>query len=150
MMRRANPWLICAGWMSVVAAVAHIACIFGGPEWYIFMGAPRRFAYAAGRGEIMPVVTTLAIAGMLLIWSAFAFSAADVLRRLPLCRLALILISAVLLIRGVGYFILPNAKLWRPDLSLTFMLWSSAICVVMGACFALGTWRAWPKISQRT
>jgi hypothetical protein len=145
----ARPLLIAAGWMSLVAAIAHFACIAGGPDWYIFMGAPRRFAYDAGRGEILPIVITFGLGGMLMVWAAFAFSAAGVFRRLPLCRIALCLISAVLLIRGLGYFILPNAQLWRPDLSQTFMITSSAICVVMGACFALGTWRAWPLLTQR-
>ena len=36
---RRNPWLICGGWLSLAAASAHIACIFGGPDWYRFFGA---------------------------------------------------------------------------------------------------------------
>jgi hypothetical protein len=145
----ARPWLLAAGWMSVVAAVAHFACIIGGPDWYIFMGAPRRFAYEAGRGAILPIVIAFALGGMLMVWAAFAFSAAGAFRRLPLRRLALFLISFVLLTRGIGYFIVPNSQFWRPDLSQTFLITSSAICVVMGACFALGTWRAWPQLSPR-
>jgi hypothetical protein len=147
-MRGGRPWLLAAGWMSVAAAVAHFACIFGGPDWYIFLGAPRRFAYAAGRGELLPLSIAFALGGMLSVWAAFAFSAAGTLRRLPLRRLALFLISAVLLIRGIGYFIIPDSQFWRPDLSQTFLITSSAICVVMGACFALGTWQAWPQLSQ--
>jgi hypothetical protein len=135
--------------MSVAAALAHFACIIGGPDWYIFLGAPRRFAYAAGRGELLPLAIAFALGGMLSVWAAFAFSAAGALRRLPLSRLALFLISAVLLIRGIGYFIVPDAQFWRPDLSQTFLITSSAICVVMGACFALGTWFAWPQLSAK-
>jgi hypothetical protein len=145
----ARPWLIAAAWMSAAAALAHVACIFGGPDWYIFMGAPKGFAYATGWRALVTVAVTLALTGMLSVWAAFAFSAARVIRRLPLCRLALVLISAVLLIRGAGYFIVPDASLWRPDLSQTFMLWSSAVCIVMGACFAIGTWLAWPQLSRK-
>jgi hypothetical protein len=142
-------WLLAAGWMSVTAALAHFAGIVGGPDWYMFLGAPRRFAYAAGRGELLPLAIAFAISGVLSVWAAFAFSAAGTLRRLPLRRLALSLISAVLLIRGMGYFIVPDSQFWRPDLSQTFLMTSSAICVVMGACFALGTWFAWPQLSAK-
>lgn len=148
-MSSGRVWLLAAGWMSVAAAVAHFACIIGGPDWYIFLGAPRRFAYEAGRGALLPLAITVALGGMLSVWAAVAFSAAGALRRLPLRRLALFLISAVLLIRGVGYFIVPNSQFWRPDLSQTFLITSSAICVVMGACFALGTWFAWPQLSAK-
>jgi hypothetical protein len=146
-MNSGRIWLLAAGWMSAAAAIAHFACIIGGPDWYIFLGAPRRFAYAAGRGELLPLGMAFTLGGMLSVWAAFAFSAAGTLRLLPLSRLALFMISAVLLVRGMGYFIVPNAQLWRPDLSQTFMITSSAICVVMGACFALGTWQAWPQLS---
>jgi hypothetical protein len=146
----ARPWLIAAGWMSAAASIAHLACMFGGPKWFIVLGAPKGFAYAAARGAILPYAVAVALATMLAVWAAFAFSAAGVIRRLPLWRLALVLISAVLLIRGCGYFIVPDAKFWRPDLSSTFMWWSSSICIVMGGCFAIGTWRAWPQLSQRT
>jgi hypothetical protein len=145
----ARPWLIAAGALSAVASIAHFACIFGGPDWFIFLGAPKGYAYAAARGAILPYVIAAALGTIIAVWAAFAFSAAGIIRRLPLSRLALVLISAVLLARGFGYFIVPGAKFWRPDLSLTFMWWSSSICIVMGACFALGTWRAWPALSAK-
>ena len=74
-MNAARPWLIAAAGMSAAASIAHMACIAGGPDWYIFLGAPRRFAYDAGRGVIKPIIITLALAGMLAIWAAYAFSA---------------------------------------------------------------------------
>lgn len=133
--------------MSVAASLAHLVCMAFGPAGYLFMGAPSRFAYAAGRGEITPIAITLALASILMGWAIYAFSAAKLIRRLPLMRLALVLISAVLLVRGFGYFAAPVWKGWRPDLSPTFMFWSSAITVVMGLCFAIGTWKAWPQLS---
>ena len=50
----ANPgstWLLIGGELSVVAALLHIACMFGGPDWYRFLGAGEGMARAAARGD---------------------------------------------------------------------------------------------------
>src|SRR3546814_9460437 len=100
----ANPgshWLIVGGWLSVVAALLHIACIFGGPDWYRFFGAGEGMARAAARGDLQPTLITLAIAAVLLVWSAYAFSGAGSLPRLPLLRTGLIVITAIYLLRAL-------------------------------------------------
>ncbi len=149
-MNTARPWLIAAGGMSLVAGLAHLACIVGGTSWYLFLGAPKGFAYAAGRGDLRPALITAGLAAIILAWAAYAFSAAGLFRRLPLRKTALVAISVVLVGRGASYFFAPFWAGWRPDLSQTFIVWSSLITLVMGACFAIGTWRAWPQLSQRT
>jgi hypothetical protein len=138
-----------SGWTSIAAAIAHLACIFGGAPWYLFMGAPPGLVLAAERGNERLAVITVFIAIIILGWAAYAFSAAGLLRRLPFTRPALVAISAVLLGRGLSFFLFPVWRGWRPDLSQIFMIWSSLICLFMGACFAFGTWLAWPKLSQR-
>ena len=145
MTRAINPWLIAAAWMSVVASLLHIACIIGGPEWYRFFGAGERVAHKAAMGSIIPPLMAGGIAAVLAAWAAFAFSAAGILRPLPLTRSALIAIASVLLLRGVLGF----TPAFLPIPSLAFKLWSSAICLGMGICFAIGTWQAWPRLSQR-
>ncbi len=42
-----NTPLIIGGYLSFVAALLHISCIFGGPEWYRFFGAGERMATLA-------------------------------------------------------------------------------------------------------
>ena len=138
-------WLLAAGWMSVAASLLHLACIAGGPDWYRFLGAGEGMARAAERGLWAPALMTMTIALIIAGWAAFAFSAAGILPRLPLLRLALVAISAVLLLRASAYFI---HQQWRPDLSHSFMAWSSAIVLVMGLAFAIGTWKAWPALSK--
>ncbi len=132
--------------MSVAASLLHLACIVGGPPWYRFFGAGERMAQGAERGAAFPALATLAIAAVLAIWAAYALSAAEVIGRLPLMRTALVLISAVLLLRGLG---LPVMRLWRPDLSSPFLYWSSAIVLIYGLLFAVGTWKAWPYLSTK-
>lgn len=139
-------WLIAAGWMSVAASLLHILVIFGGPDWYRFFGAGEQIARAAERGAMMPVFITLFIAGVLATWAVYAFGAAGLVPRLPLMRIALLAIAAVLLARAALVFV---PSLWSPEQWPAFAFWSSAICFIMGACFALGLWQAWPILSQR-
>ncbi len=140
--------LIAAGWMSIAASLLHAGCIIGGPTWYRFFGAGEELARAAERGSPVPAIITAGIAAVLGVWAAYAFSGAGIIVRLPLLRTALVAISAVLLVRGLG---LPLMQIWRPDLSSAFLYWSSAIVTVYGLAFALGTWAMWPALSlERT
>jgi len=142
-----NPWLIAGGWLSIAAALLHIACIFGGPDWYRFFGAGEGIARAAERGMWTPHLMTLGIATVLMIWAAYALSGAGLIRRLPLLRTGLVVISAIYLLRGAMVFM--PATFNRPDLSPDFMLWSSLIVLVYGLIHAIGTWTAWPHLKKR-
>jgi hypothetical protein len=144
-----NPgsgWLVASGWMSLAASLLHIGCIIGGPEWYRFFGAGEEMARAAEQGRWMPAILTLIIAGILAAWAAFAFSAAGRFVRLTLTRTALVLICAVLILRAFAVFI---PSIWAPEQTMAFRIWSSAIVLILGICFAVGTWRAWPELSGK-
>lgn len=141
-----NIWLIAAGMGSLAASALHIACIIGGPAWYRFLGAGERMARMATQDSWVPAAITMAVAAVLAVWAAYAFSGAGLLTRLPLVRTALVLISAVLLLRAAAFLVRSS---WRPDLSFGFMLWSSLIVLALGLCFAIGTWQAWPELSEK-
>lgn len=139
----ANPgstWLLIGGGLSVAAALLHIACIFGGPDWYRFFGAGEGMARAAARGDWQPTLITLFIAAVLLIWAAYAFAGAGTLPRLPLLRTGLVTITAIYLLRGLIFVPL---HLWRPQHTDSFAIWSSLIVFIYGAVYAIGTVKAW-------
>jgi hypothetical protein len=125
----------------------HLATIVGGADWYRFFGAGEDMARMAEEGSMLPALITLAITVLLAIWSAYAFAGAGLLRRLPLMRTALVAIAAIYLLRALT--LVPLALL-RPDLLTPFDLWSSLIVLIYGLCYAIGTWRAWPILSQRS
>lgn len=139
-----NPWLVVAGWLSATASLLHLAVIAGGPDWYRFVGAGEAMARMAERGSLYPPLVTVGIAAVLAAWSAYAFAGAGLMRRLPLMRTALVLISAVYLLRGL---VLVPMLAVRPELVHGFALWSSLIVLVYGVAYAVGTWRAWPSLS---
>ncbi|MGQ0661365.1 hypothetical protein [Sphingosinicella sp.] len=139
-----NLWLIAGGWLSLVASLLHLGVIVGGSDWYRFFGAGEGMARMAERGEWTPALITLGIAAILAIWAAYAFAGAGLIRRLPLMRTALVAISAIYLLRGILLIPVLLQSAPRP-----FDIWSSLIVLIYGAAYALGTWRAWPHLSQR-
>lgn len=136
--------LVIGGWLSVGAALLHVGCIIGGPDWYRFFGAGEDFARWAESGSWMPHILTAGIAIILTVWALFAFSGAGRFAKLPLLRTGLIVISGIYLLRGL---VLIPAVLFSPQPLLPFDYWSSAIVLVYGLLYAFGTWRAWPALS---
>ena len=138
-------WLIAGGSLSIAASLLHLGCIVGGPDWYRFFGAGERVAQAAARGSWVPAAMTSGIAAVLAIWAAYAFSGAGLIARLPLLRTGLVVITAIYVLRGMVLFF-PSA-FQRPDLSESFLRWSSIIVLAFGLVHAIGTWRAWNSLS---
>jgi putative oxidoreductase len=145
LVRRGDRFLVFGGVLTGVASLLHVGIILGGPEWYRFFGAGERMARLAERGSIYPAVVTAGIAAVLGLWALYALSGAGVIRRLPLLRLALALIAAIYLARGVlGIpLVLASDDPYANELrgKMTFMLLSSAICIGLGLCYAFGAAR---------
>ena len=141
-MRRA-PLLILAGTLSALATVLHLAVIVGGPDWYRFFGAGEDMAGMAARGMIQPALVTLAIAAVLALWAAYAFSGAGVIGRLPLLRTGLVAITLIYLARGL---VLVPAVVMGREIN-AFGWWSSLIVLGYGLVYLVGTWRAWPRLA---
>ncbi|MGB3725410.1 MAG: hypothetical protein WA981_06555 [Glaciecola sp.] len=140
-----NYQLVIAGGLSFLASLLHIACIFGGPDWYLFFGAGDRMAQLASVGDPYPTMVTLVIACVLAGWGLYAWSGAGLIFKLPFLKTCLVLITAVYLVRGI-------AGLFAPFLtsdpvvhqnSTTFWLVSSVICCIYGTYYLLGTKKLW-------
>ena len=139
-----NKHLFWAGVAALAGAVLHIAIMFGGPEWYAFFGAPSGLVELARIGHPRAAISCLVIASFLFILAAYAFSGANVIRRLPLLRPVLAMIGFVLIARGALFI---PMILWRPD-SLaricdcrsvdTFIVVTSVLCLAMGASYLFG------------
>ncbi|KAB7647451.1 hypothetical protein [Polymorphobacter fuscus] len=138
-----NGWLVAAGLLSTAASLLHVATIIGSPDWYRFFGAGEELARAAERGSAMPGLVTAAIAAILAVWALYAFSAAGLVRRLPMLRTVLVLITGVYLLRGLA---LVPLLVFKPQLVDTFAIVSSVIVLCYGLTYAVGTWLAWPSL----
>lgn len=144
-MRNSDRLLVLGGVLTAGAALLHVGIIIGGPDWYRFFGAGERMARMAARGSTQPALVTASIAAILGVWALYAFSGAGVIRRLPFLRLALTLIAAVYLARGLFgvpvVMLVDDVYTNQLKAKLTFMVVSSAICIVLGVCYAIGAAR---------
>jgi predicted signal transduction protein with EAL and GGDEF domain len=130
-----NYYLVAGGCLSAVAALMHIGCIIFGASWYRFFGAGEQMAIMAEQGLIKPSIITSFIVVVLSIWSLYAFSAAGVIGRLPFMRLALIVITAIYLVRGAVGFYFVSYPMERTS---EFWIWSSTICLSIGLLYLIG------------
>lgn len=128
---------------SVLAALAHLACIAYGPRAYRFMGAGEKMARAVEAGRVRPHVVTLVISAALLMAAAYALSGAGFVGRLPFIKVVLVAITAVYLGRA---FFFPLVRRALPENSTTFWLVSSAICLVIGLVHAFGLAQVWATL----
>jgi hypothetical protein len=130
-----NLFLFIGAVLSALAGVLHVAIVMKGAPWYRFFGAGEAFAMAAEQGKWWPHVVTLGIASVLFVWAAYALSGAGVLMPLPFTAPALLLITAVYLLRGLAALPL---WLFAKSKVTAFVAWSSAICLVFGIVHAIG------------
>jgi hypothetical protein len=138
-----NIFLIVAGTLSAVAAILHLGCIYFGASWYRFFGAGEQMALLSEQESIQPTLITSVIVLVLSIWSMYAFSAAGVIFKLPLIRLALVSITLIYLARGIAGFFLINSPMGR---SPEFWIWSSVICLSVGIVHLIGLKQQWASL----
>jgi len=138
--------LTLAGVFTLVIALLHIGCIVFGGDWYRLLGAGEQMAQLAESGSSYPTIVTSIISFILLLWSAYAFSGAGLIIKLPLIKVALSLISIVLIIRALGFYFLMAII---PDNSLLFWIISSAVCLLLGLVYAFGLKQQWHFIASK-
>lgn len=143
-MKYKNQYLITGGILSIIAALLHIVIIVGGADWYRFFGAGEEMATMAEQGSLVPGIVTFGIAVVLFIWGLYAFSGAKVLMQLPFIKPVLVLVSAIYLIRGLGFI---PALFLIPEQVDSFLVWSSIISLIFGLIYAVGTKQEWSKLS---
>lgn len=138
-----NKALLVGAALSALAALLHVAIIFGGASWYRFFGAGERMARAAQAGHLRPTLITLGIASVLTLWSFYALSGAGLVAPLPLLRSGLCLITGIYLLRGLA--ILPLLTVARTH-STPFLIWSSLVCLGFGLVHLLGLAQRWNSL----
>ena len=130
-----EKFLIIGGLIAGFAALWHLLMIIGGPNWYAFSRAPLYIVESAKEGTFIAPVGAVAIAVLMFICTAYAFSGAGVFGKIPLLKLALPTISLICLVRGLYispiFFQLKALGAWH--------LIASAIWFFVGICFLFGT-----------
>jgi len=139
-----NILLISGASLSAIAALLHIAIIIGGSKWYRYFGAGEHFASAAAAGQWWPDLVTVGISCALGAFAAYALSGAGVIQPLPHYKLALMLITAVYLLRGLAFM---PVLLFARNKVTPLLFWSSLVCIGNGAIHLLGLVQIWSRLS---
>jgi len=127
--------LISAGVITSTAAIWHLACIIGGPSWFIFARAPQQVIDSAQQGTLLAPLSTIVVAAAMFACTIFAFSAAGIIRKVPLVTPALMTIAVLCTLRG--FIIIPT--LMSAKGIDVWQVVASAIWLYVGICFIVGT-----------
>lgn len=136
--------LAVGGTASLALAGLHILIIAIGAPAYLYFGRPD-LAEAAERGSLFPPFVTALVALLLTVWAVYAYSGARLTRRVPLLRTGLVTFSTIYLARGL--VLVADVARWGageryPLRQAVF----SAAALVIGLCYALGTWTLFRKV----
>lgn len=138
-----NIFLLLAAAGSGIAAFLHLGCIIFGANWYRFFGAGEKMARLAEAGSPVPTRITSMIVAVLLMWAYAALAGIGVVPKPPLLRYILIGIALIYLMRA---FFVGSLMKAIPGNSMRFWLWSSLICLALGAVYLIGTRQAWASL----
>jgi hypothetical protein len=131
--------LLVAAGCSAFVAVLHLAIAVFGPAWYRFFGAPSLARQIEAGAALGPVLMTLAVAAVFIVWTCYALSGAGALRRLPKLKVALYAIAAIYLLRGLQ--VVPEVvALARGAIPWRFAVFST-FSALAGAAYLLGVMR---------
>lgn len=127
--------LVCVASIAWLTALAHMSCIVLGPGCYAFQMAPPQIVESAKQGTLLAPVGTTFVSGIFVLWGCYALSAASIIRKLPLLNIAVYLIAAICIIRG-----LLGIQLWIrfPDSLSTYASAASVIWLLSGLMYLVG------------
>ena len=145
-MRVGNQWLKLGGILSFAIALLHVIIIFVGASAYRYFGAGEDMAAAAESGSAFPALLTFVLVAVFAIWGFYGLSGAGVIRRLPLLKIALLLIGAVYTLRGFAVFqqlfqiAASSAEVARREIVF------SLVSLIIGLAYLIGTVKSWRSL----
>jgi putative oxidoreductase len=143
MMRMGNQLLKLGSIFSLAIALLHLVIIFVGAPAYRYFGAGEAMARKADSGSTYPTLLTLFLVVVFTIWCCYGLSGAGIIRRLPLLKIALVLIGMIFTFRGVAVF--PQLfQMARASAEVApRQLLFSLVSLVTGLTYLIGTILNW-------
>lgn len=135
-----------AAFFGFVIVAVHVVIVFIGAPAYRFFGASERIARLAETGSLFPPLITLFFTAVLIVFTLYTLSAAEMIARLPCLKIVLPGITLVYLLRPLptllpilhpGHGDLPHGA-GAEGFALFFLL--------IGLCNLAGTIRSWKRL----
>lgn len=137
---------LCAAGIAIFGAVIHWIAPLLGPDWYAFLTAPHWVVESARQGTWDAPVGGTIIGGLMMLCGLYAFSATGLMRRLPLLKTALCVITAICLVRGL---LLIPLLIKMPQRLTAFDITASVVWLIAGVCFLVGTIARWRALKSQ-
>lgn len=127
--------LVLAACIALGTAVAHMSCIFLGPECYAVQLAPAQVIASAVDGTYLAPISTICVSIIFVILALYALSGAGIIRKLPLLHYGIYAVAMLCIIRGI----LP-LQLWlrHPDKVNDMVFYAGVLWLVTGLFFLFG------------
>ncbi|RUO25522.1 hypothetical protein CWE09_01935 [Aliidiomarina minuta] len=119
--------------IAIATAIAHLSCIYFGPQCYAAQMAPYAIIESAKSGTLLAPLGTIVVSFLFAVLAAYALSAARLIRKLPLLSVGIYSIAGLCTIRGI----LP-LQLWlrQPDRVSDTVLYVGFVWLAVGLfCF---------------
>jgi len=136
-----EKFLIVGGIIGGLAAIWHLLMIAGGVGWYEFARAPQYIVQSAKARTLVAPLSAIGIAVLMFTCTAYSFSGAGLIRKIPFLKSALVSIALICLARGL--FISP--LFYSASLMGTWHLVASSVWFFVGVCFLLGALNIFSK-----
>ena len=127
--------LIAGSAVAIATALAHLSCLYFGPEFYAAQMAPPAIVESAQQGTWLAPVGNIFVSSLFLLMAAYALSGAGIFAKLPLLKPAMYTIAVLCIIRGV----LP-IQLWlrKPDRVTDEVLIVGLVWLLTGFLYLFG------------
>ncbi len=94
-------FLVLAAIIAMGTGIAHISCIYFGPECYAVQMAPAQIIESARKGTYLAPLGTIFVSLIFFVIGLYALSGAGILRKLPLQKFTCYSIATLCIIRGI-------------------------------------------------
>ena len=127
--------LVFAAFTAISTGLAHLSCIFFGPQCYSAQMAPEVIVESAKANTLLAPLAAFGICVFFVILGCYALSGAKLIRKLPLLSFGIYSIAGVCIIRGI----LP-LQLWvrHPEKVSNPILMVGIVWLIVGLCYFFG------------
>jgi hypothetical protein len=128
-------FLVLAALIAIGTGLAHLSCIYFGPECYKAQMAPEFIVESAKVGTYLAPLGAVIISVLYITLGCYALSGARLIRRLPLLKFGIYTTTFVCLIRG-----LLAIQLWirKPELVSDAFVYVGFVWFTVGLLFLFG------------
>jgi hypothetical protein len=94
-------FLVLAAIIALCNALAHLSCLYFGPECYASQLAPEQLIESANNETYLAPLANVVVSTIFIIWGFYALSGAGLIRKLPLLKISIYLIAILCIVRGI-------------------------------------------------